>query len=131
MENPNIGLYACPFDDEGLPTMDKTFIEAGAVKSFDWDKKRAALAGCKSTGSFRNKLSQSTSSLVKLSISPGQTSENKLISSIKEGLIVDRLLGASQLNKLAGEFSVNLDLGYKVENAQIIGRVKNTIVAVH
>jgi PmbA protein len=30
---------------------------------------------------------------------------------------------------LAGEFSVNLDLGYKVENGEVVGRVKNTMVA--
>ncbi len=40
-----------------------------------------------------------------------------------------KVLGAGQSNQLAGEFSVNLDLGYKVENGQIKGRVKNSIVA--
>nr|WP_275974293.1 metallopeptidase TldD-related protein [Argonema galeatum] len=44
-------------------------------------------------------------------------------------MIVDRVLGAGQSNQRAGEFSVNLDLGYKVEKGQIVGRVKNTMVA--
>jgi PmbA protein len=48
---------------------------------------------------------------------------------MKEGIIVDQVLGAGQSNQLAGEFSVNLDLGYKVENGEIVGRVKNTMVA--
>jgi len=52
-----------------------------------------------------------------------------LIAGMKEGLIVNQVLGAGQSNQLAGEFSVNLDLGYKVENGEIVGRVKNTMVA--
>jgi PmbA protein len=39
------------------------------------------------------------------------------------------VLWAGQSNQLAGEFSVNLDLGYKVENDKIVGRLKNTMVA--
>ena len=46
-----------------------------------------------------------------------------------EGLIVEQVLGAGQSNQLAGEFSVNLALGYKVEKGKIVGRVKNTMVA--
>ncbi len=85
-EDPNLEPYACAFDDEGMPTIVKTFIQAGKVKSFYWDKKWAALAGCKFSGNgFRDGLSQLTPSLVNLSISPGQTSDSKLISSIKEG----------------------------------------------
>ena len=129
-EDPNIGPDACSFDDEGIPTMVKTFIEAGTLKSFYWDQKWAACAGCKSTGNgFRDGLSQPTPSLVNLSISPGQASPRELISNIKEGLIVDRVLGGGKSNQLAGEFSVNLDLGYKVEKGEITGRVKNTMVA--
>lgn len=129
-EDPNIGPYACPFDDEGMPTMVKTFIEAGTLKSFYWDQQWAARAGCKSTGNgFRDGLSQPTPSLINLSISPGLASERALISNIKEGLIVDRVLGGGQSNQLAGEFSVNLDLGYKVEKGEVTGRVKNTMVA--
>ncbi|NEQ78375.1 MAG: TldD/PmbA family protein [Okeania sp. SIO2C9] len=129
-EDPNIGHDYCPFDDEGIPTMVKTFIEAGTLKSFYWDQQWAARAGCKSTGNgFRNGLSQPTPSLVNLSINPGQISEKELISNIKEGLIVDRVLGGGKSNQLAGEFSVNLDLGYKVEKGEITGRVKNTMVA--
>lgn len=43
--------------------------------------------------------------------------------------MVDQVLGAGQSNQLAGEFSVNLDLGYRVVNGEIVGRVKNTMVA--
>ncbi|MGK7923179.1 MAG: metallopeptidase TldD-related protein [Trichodesmium sp.] len=39
VEDPSLEPYPCPFDDQGLPIMDKTFIEVGTVKKFYWDKK--------------------------------------------------------------------------------------------
>jgi PmbA protein len=32
-------------------------------------------------------------------------------------------------NGISGDFSINVDLGYRVKNGQIIGRVKDTMVA--
>ena len=129
-EDPTLGPSACPFDDEGTPTRRKAFIEAGTVKGFYWDRRWGARAGLESTGNgFRGGLSKPSPDMVNLCINPGKTPLSELISSMKSGLIVDQVLGAGQSNQLAGEFSVNLDLGYKVENGEIVGRVKNTMVA--
>jgi PmbA protein len=48
---------------------------------------------------------------------------------MKKGILVDQVLGGGQSNVLAGEFSVNIDLGYLVENGEIVGRVKDCMVA--
>jgi PmbA protein len=129
-EDPSIGSSACAFDDEGTPTKHKVFIEQGVVKEFYWDRRWAARAGQQPTGNgFRGGLSLPAAQLVNGCIAPGQKSTADLIAGIEEGLIVDQVLGAGQSNQLAGEFSVNLDLGYKVEKGQIVGRVKNTMVA--
>jgi PmbA protein len=129
-EDPNIGSAACAFDDEGTPTKSKIFIEQGVVKEFYWDRRWAARAGQEPTGNgFRGGLSLPGAQLVNGCITPGKKSTADLIAGIEEGLIVDQVLGAGQSNQLAGEFSVNLDLGYKVEKGQIVGRVKNTMVA--
>lgn len=129
-ENPAIGPSACPFDDEGTLTQEKVFISQGTVMGFYWDRRWAARAGVESTGNgFRGGLSRPGPDLVNLCIAPGHTPTSDLIASIEEGLIVDQVLGAGQSNQLAGEFSVNLDLGYKVEKGKIVGRVKNTMVA--
>ncbi|MDY7021976.1 MAG: metallopeptidase TldD-related protein, partial [Cyanobacteriota bacterium] len=74
-------------------------------------------------------LSRPGPSLVNLCIAPGSTSTEDLIASIDEGVIVEQVLGAGQSNQLAGEFSVNLALGYKVKKGKIVGRLKNTMVA--
>ena len=129
-EDPSLGPSNCAFDDEGTPTSRKVFIDQGTVMGFYWDRRWAARAGRESTGNgFRGGLSRPGPDMVNLCIAPGSTSVAELIAGIEEGIIVDQVLGAGQSNQLAGEFSVNLDLGYKVEKGQIVGRVKNTMVA--
>lgn len=129
-EDPSIGVSACEFDDEGVPTSKKHLIEAGVVKQFYWDRRWAARHGIESSGNgFRGGISRPGPSLANVCIAPGKTSVDDLIAGIDEGIIVDQVLGAGQSNVLAGEFSVNIDLGYKVEGGKIVGRVKDTMVA--
>ena len=52
-----------------------------------------------------------------------------MVADIKEGLVVEQLMGASQGNVLGGDFSGNVLLGYKIENGKIAGRVKDTMVS--
>ncbi len=49
-----------------------------------------------------------------------------MIELLDDGLIVDQMLGGSGIS---GDFSINVDLGYRVQNGQVIGRVKDTMVA--
>jgi PmbA protein len=129
-EDPTLGVSACQFDDEGTPTSAKTFVNKGEVECFYWDRRWAAKAGRRSTGNgFRGGLSRPFPNTINLCIAPSSSSYASLISQMEEGVIVDQVLGAGQSNQLAGEFSVNLDLGYKVERGKIVGRVKNTMVA--
>jgi len=62
-------------------------------------------------------------------IAPGSTTFDEMVNDIKEGLIIEQLMGAEQGNILGGDFSGNVLLGYKVENGKIVGRVKNTMVS--
>ena len=129
-EDPTIGVSACDFDDEGVPSSKKSLVEHGIVKQFYWDRRWAARQGIKSSGNgFRGGISRPSPSLANICITPGSTTVEDLIAGIDEGIIVDQVLGAGQSNILAGEFSVNIDLGYKVERGKIVGRVKDTMVA--
>jgi PmbA protein len=129
-EDPSIGVSACKFDDEGVPTSKKHLIEQGIVKQFYWDRRWAARQGIESSGNgFRGGISRPSPSLANVCLAPGTTSLEDLIAGMSEGIIVDQVLGAGQSNILAGEFSVNIDLGYKVEQGKIVGRVKDTMVA--
>jgi PmbA protein len=70
--------------------------------------------------------SPSVSALI---IEGGDTPFEEMVRDIKEGLVVEQLIGAQQGNVLGGEFSGNVLLGYKVERGEIVGRVKDTMVS--
>ena len=53
----------------------------------------------------------------------------EMVAGVKEGLVVEELMGAGQGNVMGGDFSGNVLLGYKIENGEIVGRVKDAIVA--
>lgn len=118
------------FDDEGVPSRRIPLVEGGVVQNFLYDLQTAALAGTESTGSASRTLSSLPSpSTTALIISEGKTDLKEMLKDIKQGLVVESLIGAEQGNVLGGEFSGNVLLGYRVENGEIIGRVKDTMVS--
>jgi PmbA protein len=119
-----------PFDDEGVASRRNVLIEKGTVANFLYDLQTAGLAGAASTASAERSLaSQPAISPTNLIIAPGDTTFDDMVSSIKEGLVVEDLMGAGQGNVLGGDFSGNVLLGYKIEGGEIVGRVKDTVVA--
>jgi PmbA protein len=70
-----------------------------------------------------------TPSVSALVIEEGDATFEDMIRDMKEGLVVEVLIGAEQGNVLGGEFSGNILLGYKVENGESVGRVKDTMVS--
>jgi len=119
-----------PCDDEGVPSQRTPLIEKGIVKNFLYDLQTAALAGKKSTGSGnRGRGTLPSPAASALVITPGKTTFDAMIKDIKEGLVVEQLMGAEQGNILGGDFSGNVLLGYKIENGKLVGRVKDTIVS--
>ena len=117
-----------PFDDEGIPSKRLPLIEKGIVKSFYYDLRTAALAGTKSTGHGQRSGGHPSPAPGAFGVPVGETSFEDLLSGMKEGLIIEHLMGASQGNVLGGDFSGNVLLGYKVESGKITGRVKDTVV---
>lgn len=128
-QQPDKEPYECPFDDEGTPTQQLSFIEQGRVKLFYCDRTTARELGIESTGNgFRPSLGRyPTPDLVNLIVEPGQGSLEELISRLDNALVVEQMLGDGA--ELSGDFSINVDLGYRVEKGKIVGRVKDTMVA--
>jgi PmbA protein len=119
-----------PCDDEGVPSRRTPLVSRGVVKNFLYDLQTAGLAGKKSTGNGnRERGGLPTPAPSALVVSPGRTDFNDMVADIKEGLVVEQLMGAEQGNILSGDFSGNVLLGYKIENGQIVGRVKDTMVS--
>lgn len=119
-----------PLDDEGTPSRPISLIDQGRVGSFMYDLQSAGQAGTMSTGSAERSLStQPAISTTSILVSAGDATFDDMVRDIKEGIVVEELMGAGQGNVMGGDFSGNVLLGYKIENGEIIGRVKDTIVA--
>jgi PmbA protein len=119
-----------PCDDEGVTSQRTPLIEHGVISNFLYDLQTAALAGTRSTGSGeRGRGGLPTPSTSAFIIEPGDATFDEMVSDIKEGLVVELLMGAGQGNVLGGDFSGNVLLGYKIENGRMVGRVKNTMVS--
>ena len=119
-----------PCDDEGVPSQRTPLIKQGTVVNFLYDLQTAALANTKSTGNgSRNQGGLPTPAPSAFIIAPGDTTFDEMVQDIKEGLVIEYLMGAEQGNILGGDFSGNVLLGYKVESGKIVGRVKDTMVS--
>ncbi len=119
-----------PCDDEGTPSQRTPLVERGTVAHFLYDLQTAALAGTSSTGNgSRGHGGLPAPAPTAFTIAPGSTTFAEMIQDMKEGLVIEQLMGASQSNVLGGEFSGNVLLGFKVENGTIVGRVKDTMVS--
>ncbi|MEW5768024.1 MAG: TldD/PmbA family protein [bacterium] len=121
---------SAPIDDEGIATQKIPIVEDGILKNFLFDLQTAALRGRESTGNgYRYFDSLPSPASSNLSVSPGNMEWNKTVRGLKEGVIVDQVLGGGQSNVLGGEFSVNIGLGFLVKEGEVIGRIKDCMVA--
>jgi PmbA protein len=122
------GSFIC--DGEGVHAQRTSIFESGVLKNYIYDLQTAGMMNVKTTGNgTRSFASQPSPGNTNVIIEPGKMEFEDMIKDIKRGILVDQVLGGGQSNVLAGEFSVNIDLGYLVENGEIIGRVKDCMVA--
>ena len=128
-QQPNFEPHSCPFDDEGTATRDLPLITQGRLENFYCDRVIGRELGLETTGNgFRPSLgSYPTPSLVNVILEAGNGSLEDLIKKLDNGIIVDQILGNGA--DISGDFSINIDLGYRVSNGEIVGRVKDTAIA--
>ena len=128
---------SAPYDDEGTPTAEKTLVEDGVVRQFLYDLKTAARAGVQPTGngfkaggfadrSFRLPPIIKPATQVVL---PGDKSLDGILQELGETILVESVIGLGQGNVLSGEFSNNVSMGFLVRHGEVVGRVKNTMIA--
>ncbi len=119
-----------PGDDEGVPSQFIPLIDRGVVVNFLYDLHTAALAGTRSTGSgSRSRGGLPVPSPSSLVVSSGEAAFEDMIKDMKEGLVIEQVIGAEQGNLMGGEFGGNVLLGYKVEKGEIVGRVKDIMIS--
>ncbi|MEL6930520.1 MAG: TldD/PmbA family protein [Cyanobacteria bacterium J06600_6] len=128
-QQPSLQPYDCPFDDEGMSTQKLELINKGVLNQFYSDRTVSRELNIISTGNgFRPSLdSYPSPSLVNLIVASGKKSFAELVTQLDNGIIVDQMLGGGA--DISGDFSVNVDLGYRVENGKVTGRVKDTAIS--
>jgi PmbA protein len=122
-------VASCPCDDEGVPGQRTSLVEQGTIAHFLYDLQTAGLANTRSTGNGGRNGGLPAPSGNSLVIGSGKVPFQDMVRDIKLGLVVEQLMGASQGNVLNGDFSGNVLLGFKIENGEITGRVKDTMVS--
>jgi PmbA protein len=123
-------LGSAPYDDEGVPHHRNVLVEKGVLNGFIYDLRTAAQFGVESTGNAaRGLFNQPDPAPTNFMIQSGQTPLKDMIASIKEGILVEGLLGLGQGNIISGAFSNPLALAFKIEKGEIVGRVKDLSIA--
>ena len=117
------GIGSGRFDGEGVPHQVTPLIVDGELKNFLYDLDTAGRAGIQTTG---NGVGCGPTNWV---VGTGNVSYEEMIRNTDEGLLVYDVLGLGQGNPMSGEFSVNVQLGYKIEKGEVVGRVKDVMLA--
>lgn len=122
---------ATAFDEEGVPTSKLILVENGVLKSFYYDLYYAQKLGVKSTGhGYKGSYSgKPTPRPAHLTFLPGKTSFAEMIKMIDHGIIIEGAMGAHSGNIPNGDYSIGVSPGLYVENGEIIGRVKDSMIA--
>ncbi len=119
------------FDDEGTACRDVPIVEDGVLRNFYYDRYYAWKMNAESTGhGFRPGIvSRVTPSLEHTVIKPGTESFAGLLKKMGKGIIAAGVMGAHSGNILNGDFSIGLSPGLYVEDGEIVGQVKDAMVA--
>ena len=120
-------LGSSPIDDEGFEMEKLPLIENGILKNYILDLKNADRLKMKPNGrGFGLPASPGTTNII---VTPGKKSKAQIIKGIKNGILIDQIIGGGQDNPYAGDFTYNIHLGYLIKNGEIVGRVKNCVVS--
>jgi PmbA protein len=135
----DFGLLSSPFDDEGYPQRATTVIEKGVFKNYLYDQKYALNMSEEPTGNGLKSLSGMTNIMGKhmlsiggsptnLTVKPGKTSLETMISEVKNGILVEQF---SWLNpdRLSTSFSSEIRNAYEIRDGECKQALKGGMVS--
>lgn len=119
------------YDDEGLKAYPKPIIENGVLKSFLMDLDSASDLNLEPTGNgLRGSFGAMPSPQFHFAaFKEGEQKLEDIVKNLDKGIIFLFPIGAGQSNIMMGDYSANIGLGYYIENGEIVGRVKDTMIA--
>ncbi len=124
------GLATAPFDGEGVPTSATRLIDEGIFQNVIYDSYTARKAGVKSTGNAQR---GSHRELPKLGasnfyIQPGHKTQQEIISEVKNGLYVTRIMQTGGIDPVSGDCSMGA-YGLWIENGKLTHPVAGVTIA--
>ncbi|MFW9994305.1 MAG: TldD/PmbA family protein [Candidatus Odinarchaeota archaeon] len=122
------GLNSRPFDDEGVASTKTEIISKGVLKSLLYDSYSACKDKTMNTANAKRKNYSDMPEIApsNLIISPGQGSQQDLISEIKEGILCQATGDVPDL--LTGNLSALVFEGFYIKQGEIKYPVKNTLI---
>ncbi|MDR2967061.1 MAG: TldD/PmbA family protein [Methanobacteriaceae archaeon] len=121
-------LFSATTDSEGTPSEKTTLIEDGILKGFIYDNYTANKSKVKSTGNGMRGTYTTTPSVDTSNIVLDFKSMID-ISEIDKGFIATDVLGAHTANPISGDFSVEANNAFLVENGEITKPVKKAMIS--
>ena len=119
------------FDDEGTLCADRPIVDRGVLRGFAFDQYYAWRAGERPTGNgYRLGVDhRPKAELRHVVVGAGPSPFEDLLKAMGSGVIVAGAMGAHSGNILNGDYSIGLSPGLYVERGEIVGRVKDAMVA--
>lgn len=131
------GLNTFATDEEGYPSQRTVLADKGIMTGFLYDTYTAVESSARPTGNAMHgdRLESGTTYKVAPStcarnfVLEGETmGEEEMIRSVKNGIIVDNVLGAHTANRVSGDFSVAIYAGHAIRNGEIAFPLKGGMI---
>jgi PmbA protein len=122
------GYMAGAFDGEGTPVRRTAVIERGVLQTYLTDLATAWRLGAAPTGHARRTLAQPPSpGSSNVIVGAGEKTAAELVADVQNGIRLIHSAGGSMGNLRSGELSATAAYALKVENGEVVGRVKDCI----
>lgn len=122
--------HSAPFDGEGTPCQRTPLITAGRLENFYLDRRTARKLGRAPTGNGLRGLGTLPSPApTNLVLQGGSRSYRDMLAGLKEGVLIESLMGAWAGNPYSGEVQGNISLGLLVRDGEPVGRIKDCLFA--
>jgi len=118
------------FDGEGMPTENRSLIDAGVLQDFLYDTRTARQAGRGHSGnagrgSYKSLPEPGTSNFF---LSPGTQTADHLIGDVRRGLYIHNVMGMHTVDTIAGDYSLGI-MGEWIENGERKHGVRGVTIA--
>ncbi|WP_424359881.1 TldD/PmbA family protein [Methanocella sp. MCL-LM] len=122
------GLNTFIMDEEGYPSQRNVIMDRGVLNTLLYDQFSAVDGGGKPTGSAMHTERNESGTTYKVPpttcarniVFEGDTmTEEEMIRGIKDGVIIEHVLGAHTANRVSGDFSVAIYAGFRIKDGEI------------